>query len=107
MPILLRLFADCADHEQAQTLTNTISEHLSAFTATPTESPSQYWKIPEYFEFCFALSPDTKQTINTILNYADHWLHSGDDTNYSAVWVRTEQNQFLLPEIAWVELIFY
>ena len=107
MPILLRLFADCADHQQAQTLSDAVTEQLSAFSVTPTETPSRYWKIPDYFEFCFALSPDNQHTFYSLLNYANHWTHSGDDTNHSAIWLRKEHNQFLLTEIAWVELIFY
>jgi len=106
--VLLRLFADCENEHQAARFGYAVTGLLSAFAPVQTLLPVRYWKIPEYFEFTFSLSPATRATFESLLaiNFSENWLHSGDEQESSSVWNRCADACFLLPEVAWAELIF-
>ena len=108
MLLLLRLFANCENEQQAVKIANSVIASLSAFAPVQSEAPARYWKIPAYFEFCFALSPATKAIFLTLLatHNSEQWLQIGDENDSSAIWNRSPEHCFLLPEIAWAELIF-
>lgn len=105
--VLLRLFADCENDQQAIHINGDLENLLSAYLPVQIMLPVRYWKISEYFEFCFSLSPASKVTFEKLLvAFPENWLCSGDEQNSSVVWNRSENNCFLLPEVAWAELIY-
>lgn len=106
--VLLRLFADCENDRQTERIASDVVRLLSAYSPVQTMQPERYWKIPEYFEFCFSLSPASRATFkNLLVAYSpENWLYSGDEQDSSSVWNRSDGNCFLLPEVAWAELVY-
>lgn len=104
--LLLRLFANCPDDAAALPLGARIAAALPGLVMTQMSSPERYWKMPELFEFTFAVHPADRSTVDAIVALSPaSWTHSGDEHEASSVWNRRDDAMLLLPEVAWVELI--
>jgi len=81
---------------------------LEGFNPRATVTPEQYWKIPEYYYFEFALTPADHQNFKRIIGMASgNWLHMGEDDDLSSVWNKEGEDNFLIPEVQWVEVQLY
>jgi hypothetical protein len=107
MYVLLRLFVECATGEQAARTATALSGSLDALRPVQTMRPERYWKTPSLFELAVLLSPGTRQTFDSVVSRAkDGWTHLGDEDDGSSVWCRSPDSVFLLPEVAWAEVIY-
>ena len=106
MALILRIFAECGNVEQAAGVGSDLAAALAAFRPVASMEPACYRKLPELFEFSFDLSPDTRATFDAVLaRAADGWIHTGDEEHRSSVWNRSPGGVFLSPAVRWVELI--
>jgi hypothetical protein len=104
--LLVRLFAECADEVAAQSVAADLLRALGGFRAQSRQEPQRYWKMPELFEFTFALRPPTPQALADLLAHgAGEWDRRGDEHDRSCVWNRSDGCTFLLPEVRWAEAI--
>ncbi len=103
--LLLRIFAICEDIHQAVQLGERIQQQLHPLKSTPSAPFERYWKIPEYFYLEFTLSPPTPENYEQLIeNHPGNWQRWDSELQKSAVWVKSEGTQFLIPEIQWVEI---
>ena len=102
--LTLRLFADCADEPTATQLQGALLQALAAFQPAADATPKRYWKIPEYFEFSFALAAAGADDYARLQALSPGgWTTGGDDDDAWAVWNRADGRAFLLPAVAWAE----
>jgi hypothetical protein len=70
------------------------------------QPPERYWKLPEWYEHSLWLAPATEAGFDTVLALAAlGWDPVVRDVECSAVWNRVPGGRFLLPEVAWAELL--
>lgn len=106
MALILRIFAECGNGEQAAQLAGDLAATLAGFRPVASMEPERYRKLPELFEFSFDLSPGTRATFDAVLaRAADGWVHTGDEEHSSSVWNRSPGGVFLSPAVRWAELI--
>jgi hypothetical protein len=101
----MRAYATCGNLGQTNGISNEIQLALARLHPTHFSDPKPYWKMPEFFEFSFNLSPATEHSFLEIIKSCDGgWLHMRDDHDRSSVWNRVEGLSLLTPSIAWAEL---
>jgi hypothetical protein len=67
MTLSIRLFAECSDDIEAAKLLFALCNALTAFSPRSASAPARYWKIPELFEFYFALTPQSLDTFQQVI----------------------------------------
>lgn len=104
--LLVRILADCADAAEALRFAAELERALNQFGPLQREVPQRYLKMPQLYEFAYALHPATEATFAQLLALGgSDWWRGGDETDRSAVWNRADGRQFLLPSVHWAELI--
>jgi len=102
MRCVIRIFANCEDEAKAKDLAGRLLLALFQQSPVSLNSPKQYWKIPEYYEFTFLLSPAMEESYQEVIRSSSGgWHHSGSHGDWSSVWNREGDHVFLVPEVAW------
>lgn len=102
MKLLLRIYADCEDDEQARDIAGRMDlalQHLSPVEFAP---PRPYWKMAHQFEFTRLLHPATLDSVARLLGAsATGWTRLSEA---EAVWNRQAAAVFLVPETGWAHV---
>lgn len=106
MRLLLRAFAPSSNAAEAGEVGRRLREALAALGAEPVDAPERYWKVPEWYEHTFRLSPPVPRTFDAVVALArGGWHHTYGDAERSSVWNPAPDVAFLLPEVTWAEVL--
>ena len=132
MRLLVRMFTECDGLQAAAAVDARLGDALRAVVAdgasralVPAHAPKRYWKdVPRFalplFEHAWWLQSATLDDVRVLMAAApEGWFPArvedallqldvgeDEDEDGSWVWNRGERCQWLLPEVAWVELAY-
>jgi len=103
--ILLRLFAEEPSEEAAHNVADKIIDLLKGHTRQLDLQVKKYWKIPEYYEIFFRLSPlrdssDIQSEITAILG--NGWEEQ--QTLIESIWNPGPESNFKIDSIRWAHI---
>ncbi len=104
--VMVRVMAHCASEEEAWRLDQDLLQALAAFDATRHGAPQRYWKMPELYEFSFAVAGVQRLPAITAL-CGRAWTEAGDETDPSWVWNAVPGVAFLHPGVVWAEVLTF
>lgn len=78
---------------------------LHAFAPQPLAAPQAHGRIPGYYEHSFVFAPPSQAAFEALVALVPERWHRVDDGERSAVWHPAPGCEFLLPEVAWAELL--
>jgi hypothetical protein len=108
IPLIVRVFAEAPDAETAKNIRDQIALFLESFCIIQQDETEKYWKIKEYFEITFWLSPRVapQQAFNLLLEQSPSgWSFYDDPPSRNAVWNFSPGLECLAPQVRWAELI--
>lgn len=78
---------------------------LHAFAPQPLAAPQAHGRIPGYYEHSFVFAAASHAAFEAMVALAPERWHRVEDGERSAVWNPAPGCEFLLPEVAWAELL--
>ena len=110
--ILLTLYAEVPDSEEADVLCQNLSASLEKLGRVRAEAPEQYWKIPEYYGFSYwlACGSNALTLFDRLVSLFDPSTvaREPDAFAFSAVWTADDRLPFLDRRVKWAhfEVLF-
>lgn len=106
MRLMLRVFAPATDAANARAVATRLRTALSWFEPREPAPPQRYWKVPEWYEHTFELSPPSVATFDALVARAPGgWMQIEREEECDAVWNPGADAEFLLPEVVWAEAL--
>jgi len=107
--LLLRLYAELADAEEAEQLRCAITPQIEAHARIEEHESEPYWKIPAYYGLTLRLRPYGDPSMafdNLVALSASGWTFSGGPLPHArdAVWNPSPGADFLSPKVKWAHL---
>lgn len=105
--LLARILAVADDAARAEAQGEALLVALAPFTPRQVTPPEPYWKEPGWYEHTFDLSPADMATFDAVIAMAKGNWWISRDSGGDAVWNPEPGCVFLLPEVAWAEIILF
>jgi len=105
LKLFMRIFAECENGVAADAVGDRMLSYLSGAGVVASAPPKPYLKIPKYFEFTFTATPSSEQTFRSVVALcAGGWVHHADAHEFSSVWNKVGELNFLDPLVKWAEV---
>jgi hypothetical protein len=101
----MRIFVECKSAAVAGDIADRMLSALNGLGLAASAPPKPYWKTPEYFEFTFSAKPSNEQAFRSVVALcAGGWMHYSDIHEFSSVWNKADEINFLDPLVKWAEV---
>jgi len=108
MKLSIRLLADCDTLSTADELAVTLCREFACLSPLSFLLPKPFWKSADIFELNFTLYPFSQNIFYQIMKRGDErWMLLGPEPRNAAIWIKSERNMFLAPEISWVKMVLH